>query len=61
MPADSPHQREKAREYDWWTIVGFLGAFLLLIATGIGYINREIDARKQAAVNAYLETGISQP
>ena len=45
MSADSPHQREKAREYDWWTIVGFLGAFLLLIARGIGYINGEIEPK----------------
>ena len=60
MPTDRPN-RHKPSEFDWWSFMGLLGALLLLVATGIGYVDGLTDARKQAAVEAYLETGINQP
>ena len=61
MPTEYPNRRDKAIKLDWWTSGCLLGAFLLFVATGIGYVDGQIDAQKQADVKAYLETGINQP
>ena len=62
MPTEYPDRPTKSRtQYDWVSFIGVLGALLILVVSSIGYIANKIDSPRQAAVKAYLESGISPP
>jgi hypothetical protein len=48
-------------QHDWVSLIGILGALLILVVSSIGYIANKMDSPRQAAVKAYLESGISPP
>jgi hypothetical protein len=62
MPTDY-HKRPARKEssHDWLSLIGILSAFLILLATGVGYISEKIDAPRKAAEKKYLDSGISPP
>ena len=55
-PANKSHT-----QYDWVSLIGIFGALLVLVVSSIGYIANKMDSPRQAAVKAYLESGISPP
>ena len=62
MPSEYGPRRAKRDEHgiDGLTFVAFLGALMMLMAMLISYVDKEIESQ-QAAVRAYLDTGVSPP
>jgi len=62
MPTEYRQRPTKSHtQYDWMSLVGILGALLILVVSSIGYIAHKIDSPRQAAVKSYLDTGINPP
>ena len=62
MPTEYRQRPAKSHsQYDWVSLIGILGALLIVVVSSIGYIANKMDSPRQAAVKAYLESGISPP
>jgi hypothetical protein len=59
MPTEY-HPPAKPGGPDWGSLLGLVAAFLILVATTIGYL-RNWETREQAEMRAYMATGITPP
>ena len=61
MPTDYPSEKKADTKFDRMSLLGVLGALMILAATTISYLVNNLETKEQASLRTYLKTGISPP